>query len=222
MHDLRRAGRGSAACDGDLETRGVELDPRVLVGCLLHTILISNRLRSYNYGPKASLTSVKSSQLVADNVVPGSQSGGDLEGVGTVFYERIRSPSTVRKLPGMRNLEPDSGSAWVVGCAAAGALGHVGHVWAVVAVGPSRPMKRDGRAGGHGGAQGSGSRSTVQIAIALEINRLHILDGPIAGYLADDSLGRRVVVGIRISEAQKSDTCSYSSYKTPVYMDFNI
>lgn len=137
---------------------------------------------------------------MADNVVPGSQSGGDLEGVGAVVDERIRSPSTIRKLPGMRNLEPDSGSAWIVGCAAAGALGHVGHVWAVVAVGPGRPVQRDGRAGGHGSAQGSGGRSTVQIAIALEINRLHILDGPIAGYLADDSLRRGVVVGIRISE----------------------
>lgn len=67
---------------------------------------------------KVSLTSVKSNQLVADNVVSGSQSGGDFEGVGTVGDESIRSPSAVRKLSGMRNLKPDSSSAWIIGCAA--------------------------------------------------------------------------------------------------------
>lgn len=102
------------------------------------------------------LTSVKSSQLMADNVVSGSQRGGDLEGVGLVGDEIVRSPSAVRKLSGMGNLEPDSSSAWIVGCAAPGALGQVGHVWSMMAVGPCSPVQGDGGAGGHGGAQRSG------------------------------------------------------------------
>lgn len=100
----------------------------------------------------------------------------------------------------MGNLEPDSSSAWIVGCATPGALGHVSHVWSVVAVRPCSPVQRDRRTSGCRSAQRGGRGSTAQIAIALKINRLNILDRAIAWYLADDSLRGRVVVGISIPE----------------------
>lgn len=102
----------------------------------------------------------------------------------------------------MSNLEPDSSSAWIVGCATSGAFGHVSHVRSVVAVRPCGPVQRDRRTGGCRSAQWGGRRSTAQIAIALKINRLNILDWPVTWYLADDSLRRRVVVGIGIPEAR--------------------
>lgn len=83
---------------------------------------------------------MESNQLMADNVVSGSQAGGDLESIGLVGDESIRSPCAVRGLSSLCNLKPDSSIAWTVVCATRGTLGQVGNDRTVVAVWPCSPV----------------------------------------------------------------------------------
>lgn len=96
------------------------------------------------------------------------------------------------------DLEPDLCGARVVALALAGAAGHVGEDGALVGVGPLGPGDGDGAARGRGGGQLRGRAAGVLVPVALDVLQRQVLDGAVAGDLAEDARRRGRVVRVRV------------------------
>lgn len=166
---------------------------------------------------------VQGEDLVADEVVAGSEVIGELDGGEGAVHEVALEPLSVGLLAALSDLEPASvGSVELVtgDIATAGEISHLGAgvVRPVVEVG-ALPVEAKGVAGHDSSVSGSGPRvgaaeesgvvgATVGVLRGDGTNDIPILSGTVDGHADEDAVGRDVDCGDEGKEESEGLHCS--------------